>query len=116
MDNVSSRIKRFIDIAYEEALKSNGVQKIGAILVRGGKIVSRGHNSYFNGRHAEDACLSSLWKSEIQGCTLFVVRKRRNQVFGLSKPCKDCERLIRDARVKKVVFTTNENNIGILKV
>lgn len=116
MLNVSFRIKRFIDIAYEEACRSDGNQKLGAILVRGGNIVSRGHNSYLNGRHAEDACLGSVWKSEVQGCTLFVVRIRKNQDYGLSKPCKACEKLIREAKVKKVVFTTNENKLGILKV
>ncbi len=83
MEDASRKTMRFLDIAYSEALKANANHQIGAVFVKGGKIIAKGYNSYLNCRHAEVACLGKVWESERKGGTLFVVRKRKTQEGSL---------------------------------
>lgn len=108
---VTKRIKRFLEVAYQESLKVEGNHRLGAVLVRGGKIISKGRNNYCNQMHAEVSTLGRAWKSERVGCDLFVVRCRKNQRFGMSKPCPNCTAFIKDSGVKRVFFTDNDSNV-----
>lgn len=108
----SKRDMRFLEIAYSEALKAHDAQhKLGAVLVKGGSVIAKGYNSYTNLRHAEVSCLSKVWESERKGAVLYVVRTRKTQKFGMSKPCPKCENFIKNSGIKKVIYTTNDNTI-----
>jgi deoxycytidylate deaminase len=54
-----SKKKNFILAAIDEASKSPLRYQLGAVLVRGGKIYSRGYNQ---DKHAECACVSRVTK------------------------------------------------------
>jgi pyrimidine deaminase RibD-like protein len=111
----SKRINRFFAIAAKLAQKSDGNHKHGCLVIKGGAIVGKACNNYFNGQHAECAALSKQWKSEIRGATLIVVRIRKDREYGLSKPCHTCEKFIKECGIRAVYYSTNDPNNYIFK-
>ena len=110
-----------------------GNQKLAACLVKGNKIISFGvnkrkthplqvkyaRNSESIYLHAEiDVIKNSLKEisSEVlSDCTLYIARTKKNGSEGISKPCKGCMRAIETFGIKKVVYTTDEENVyGIM--
>lgn len=47
------------------------------------------------------------------GATLYIVRLKRDGCWGMAKPCKHCETLIKNKRVKKVVYSIGDNEYGV---
>ena len=91
--------------------------KIGAAIVRRGKILVVGHNSSkthpkFGSKkeymtlHAEGAVLYNAKKLGIDTKGAIMVVYRRNWLN--SKPCESCQKLIKKAGVKQVYYTNNE--------
>ena len=89
--------------------------RVGAVLVRGGSVLSTGFNRYRNdpaqvdlpgvSYHAEEAALRKA--SDPRGATLYVARVTRSGVLGMSKPCAKCERLLAQHDVHTVVWTSS---------
>ena len=113
----------FVRMATLEASMSlHGRYQIGALIVRGGKILSRGCNqtksdpmvvrlcAYAVGRkdklknklHAEMRALKGI---DAEGAAASVVRITKAFELGLSKPCAMCMRMLREAGVKKIVYS-----------
>jgi tRNA(Arg) A34 adenosine deaminase TadA len=46
---------------------------------------------------------------------MFVARKMRNGQIGLAKPCQHCQTLIRASGIKRVVYTVDDQTIGVWK-
>ncbi len=90
------------------ATRSDGNHKHGCLIVKGGAIIAKGWNLYANDRHAEFNAINKPWHSELKGATIYVVRLRKEQAYGLSRPCPKCEALIRNAGIVKVVYSTND--------
>lgn len=61
--------------------------RVGAVLVRGGKIVSRGWHRRFGGAHAEVECLR-MYKGQMKGATLYVNLEPCAH-HGKTPPCTD---------------------------
>lgn len=60
--------------------------------------------------HAESrVMLKAGW-----GSTVYVARVLRNGIPALSRPCADCERLMRARGVKKVYYTIDNDEYGCL--
>ena len=81
--------------------------QVGACLVDPkGRVVSWGWNhSGFDGfgMHAEDHCISRASRRRVEGSTIYVASKRlRNAKVVSSRPCPDCEELIRSMGIKLV--------------
>jgi deoxycytidylate deaminase len=76
----------------------------GAIALKGGSIVGKGYNH--NGVHAEHSCLSGIWPNKRKGLVVWVGRITKSGSWAESKPCEKCEELLREARVKKVIYST----------
>lgn len=122
--------KSFIKIAKKEALKSKYQYKLGCILVHGSKIVSKGHNkstkthkiAYYNHDHLEFATvhaevdtLINVSKEIARKSDLYVVRvRRKDHKFAMAKPCKMCEKIIKKMGVKRIIYTINDNEFGII--
>lgn len=86
-------------------LKGGRVQSIGINKNRcPGKWIGSGPCS----EHAEMAALRQV--NNPKGCTVFVVRQKRGTIDGmaLSRPCKNCEKALQEAGIKKVIYSTNE--------
>lgn len=102
-----------IHIAIKEALKSNCRYKHGAVIAKGGCVITKGYNKkkehprwgggHWNGVHAEaDAIRKALSLGvDLSKCVLYIARHNK----GISKPCPDCAKLIKKYNIKKVVFT-----------
>ncbi len=122
--------KKFLSIAKEEASKSSHQFMVGAVLVCGSSIISRGYNkpnkthkiAYRNHStpafatiHAEIDALVNVSKKISKKCTLYVVRLRRSdKQITLAKPCDMCMSVIKNMEVKKVFYTIAENHYGVI--
>lgn len=91
--------------------------KVGACLVRRGRILAVGNNSSkthplfgskknFMTMHAEGAVLYNAKKLGISTKGAIMIVYRRNWLN--SKPCESCQKLIEKAGIKKVYYTNNE--------
>jgi deoxycytidylate deaminase len=68
------------------------------------------------GIHAEiDACLS-LPQSQLVGADLYVCRIQKDKQFSLAKPCHVCLEILRRFQVKRVFYTINEDEYGVIKL
>ncbi len=110
-----------INHAIKQALKSRFNYKLGAVIVKGGRVLGCGHNetgrytnkwkqSWPGSLHAEEAAiLNALRKGgpvPLVGSTLYVSRVGRNGEVGIAKPCKHCQEVIKSFHIKEVVYTT----------
>lgn len=88
--------------------------RVGAVLVRGGRVVGTGYNRYRNNPsqvevgevsyHAEEVALRRA--GDARGATLYVARITRSGELGLAKPCHRCMSDIIGAGVSSVLWTT----------
>jgi len=99
----------FMKAAIEEAKKglSEGGIPIGAVLVRGGQIIGRGHNRRVQSddplMHAEIDCIKNAGRiGRYSGCTL----------YSTLMPCYLCAGAIVQFNIPKVVAGESENFAG----
>lgn len=120
---ISRTQKSFLNLAQKAAGASECVQRHGAVVVRGGSVLSIGVNKWRNdvalandmmddGRsadvsvHAEIDALSRV--SNPAGATIYVARINKSGEPRLSKPCNRCAKALREAGITKVVYTTHD--------
>lgn len=112
-------MNRFEKIVSDLAKKSRQKYKVGAVVLLKGKIISKGFNSRkshpllknvygFFSMHAE---CNALLKADVKGDTVIVFRIKKDG-FGCSKPCRRCQRFIKDNGIEKVIYT---NSVGVLE-
>lgn len=85
--------------------------RVGACVVRGGRVLGVGHNKPGStkmsksrwSRHAEVQAI--ILAGDVRGSTLFVYRALRDGSAGLARPCHDCQEVIDAAGIRKVVFS-----------
>lgn len=60
--------------------------------------------------HAEISCINSMKNLNIDfsKVKLYIYRIRRDQPFGLSRPCPSCMAAIKDLGIRDIYYTTNE--------
>lgn len=130
--NSTKRINRRLELARRTALLSTHPDhKHGAVLVKGGNIISLGcnrpdfskhaalHRAYseydIGSLHAEIAALRGLPKNITQGSIMYVVRLGKAQgKFRMSAPCAMCMSALNNAGVKRVIFSVDEARIAAL--
>ena len=113
----SGKTAKFFNLAINEALKSNCKQRHGAVIVRGGRVISTGYNKARNNPaiipinelpkgvtvHAEIDALKKVRNPS--GCDIYVVRIDRMGHFKLSKPCHICWTMLKYSGIKGVYHT-----------
>ncbi len=102
--------EKFIKIAIEEA-KKGGVFThpnpcVGAVIVKNGKIISKGYHKEFGKEHAEINAIKKLTPSQLKGSTLYLTLEPCS-TYGKTPPCTD---VIIKSGIKKVVFATIDPN------
>ncbi len=125
----SKKTLAYIHRARKEALKSDCSMSIGAIIVKGGSIVSYGYNkvrnnisvfgnnnpddNYLAGAsiHAEMSALAQL--KETQGASIYIVRVAKDGTNKLAKPCIDCAQALHEAGITKI-FVHSVNSADVL--
>lgn len=105
----SKYLCRAIDVA---SVSEHNNFKHGAVLVKGGKVLSEGSNKYtntgkmhgFGSIHAEERALKSM-KKDPRGGVMYIARVAS---YGpaMSKPCRRCQLLLKNAGIKRVVYTS----------
>jgi len=60
--------------------------------------------------HAEISCINSIKHLDINfsKVKLYIYRIRRDQPFGLSKPCPSCMAAIKDLGIRDIYYTSND--------
>lgn len=112
-------LKKFIDVAIEEAIKSNHPQhKVGCVIFDKNKIISKGRNyrqksrksitkkfiSYPNSIHAEVSAIINA-KTDLKNMSLLVIRINKKNELRLAKPCSYCLKYINYVGIKKVYYS-----------
>ena len=90
---MSRRLESLKEVAYKEALKCTGKQRHGAVVLgNGGRILAKACNNYDNNTHAEVRALKRVaHDAQDSAEELIVVRARKDQKWGMSKPCPACQ-------------------------
>ncbi len=115
MNQISEDDKKFYKIALQEAKKSlseNGIP-IGAVLVKKGKIISRGHNQRVQKNnpiaHGEIDCIEKAGRQTSYEDMI---------LYTTISPCMMCSGAIIQFKIPKIVIGENKNfkgNIEFLK-
>jgi deoxycytidylate deaminase len=118
---MSKRIKKMMQLAYSEAIKSKVPNRHGCVIARGGKVLASSYNKakthpiarhhYSQMLHAEAACIIALDEQDLRGSDMYVCRVMRTDgLFGMSRPCSSCGRIIVASGIRNVFYTDNEGN------
>ena len=114
MRPISASDLRWMRLAIAQAESATHEKwRVGAVLVRGGSVLSTGCNKYRNdpsivglngvSYHAEDVAIKRAGTSK--GATLFVARVTKSGMLGLAKPCHKCLPLLEENGVHSIVWT-----------
>jgi deoxycytidylate deaminase len=91
--------------------------KLGCIIAKKGKVVGLGFNQLkthpksphpFGSIHAEFSAILGVDPGELHGATAYVYRQYKSGQPALAKPCKYCERVLRDCGISSVVYTVSD--------
>ena len=128
---ITARQLRNFEYARRAAEMSTFRVQVGAIAVQGKKILSSGWNSEkshttqyrfdryrdfrndgtcANALHAEIACLIPLLHNpeiDWSRVEVYVYRIRKDQPFGMARPCAACMRALLNAGVRNIYYTSN---------
>lgn len=106
-----TKIQRICNIAKKQALRSSHQHKLGAVIFKHGKPISKGYNQTHRGLsrsyghwegslHAEiDALISA--RTSVKGSSILVARS----TGGIARPCAECMAAIKQAGIKWVYYT-----------
>lgn len=121
MNHLSNSQQTRLLRALKVAELSSANQRHGAVIYKGGSVLSLGVNTVpndhlstgeFTGRpntHAETQAIRACSPDvDLTNTTLYVARVNKNGIRMFSKPCKTCQEAIDLAGIKKVIYTTPE--------
>ncbi|MGC8638887.1 MAG: bifunctional diaminohydroxyphosphoribosylaminopyrimidine deaminase/5-amino-6-(5-phosphoribosylamino)uracil reductase RibD [Isosphaeraceae bacterium] len=105
--DLASRESQWMDLALAEATKGRGAVEpnpmVGAVIVRDGQIIGRGHHARFGGPHAEVMAFRQAG-SAARGATLYVTLEPCCH-HGKTPPCTDA---IKRAGLNRVVVAIRD--------
>lgn len=126
---MSSRDMRLLQRVADYSDSSDGEFKVAAFVTdKRGAVLSKGINSYskthpVQAEYAErvgqedriylHAEISALVKAKKTPYAIYIARKYKNEEFALAKPCPVCSAALKEAGVKKIVYTTSEGTATI---
>lgn len=124
---------KYFDKAHQVALISDFHKtRVGCVAVYQGQIIGLGCNcnkthptqKYYNRYrrqsdsmlpklHAEINCINQIKHLDINflKVKLYIYRIRKDQPFGLSKPCTSCMAAIKDLGIRNIYYTSNEDYV-----
>ena len=115
---ISEKDRAHLNRAIKIAYTSTERQRHGCVIVKGGRVISVGVNTFRNhplfvsdpnrnsSYHAE---INAMRGVEVKGATVYVARISRNNSPVLSAPCVYCMHAIMKSGAKRIVWTTNTN-------
>lgn len=119
--NPSTGLRLALGQAWEA---EHSLWKLGAALTRGGSLLTVGRNKTKNDPlivdhkfcsvHAEEDVLNQV--DDATGTVLYVARVTRGRKIGLARPCVRCMETAHVAGVRKVVYTVDAHQFGVIRV
>jgi dCMP deaminase len=107
---------RFFDLAKKVSKLSNHTRhQLGAVIVRGSKVVSVGINNIkthpksphpYKSLHCEMSAIL-LAKQDLTGCEIYVYREVKTGAPAMSRPCVYCMPFIQDTGITQIHYTVN---------
>ena len=115
--SLSNKDHRYLKLAMNLAMSSDCNFKHGAVIVKGGRVISTGINRFKNhpkavspehikqycSVHAEVDAIRKL--KSARGATIYVARIGKRGNRALSRPCPNCYAAIKSAGIAKIVYT-----------
>ncbi|NLH39694.1 MAG: bifunctional diaminohydroxyphosphoribosylaminopyrimidine deaminase/5-amino-6-(5-phosphoribosylamino)uracil reductase RibD [Elusimicrobia bacterium] len=102
--------KFFMSLAIKEAKKGGVLTHpnplVGAVVVKNGKILSKGYHKFFGKEHAEVNAIKKLSNNKLKDSTLYVTLEPCS-TYGKTPPCTD---LIIRSQIKRVVVGSIDPN------
>jgi deoxycytidylate deaminase len=108
-----SELKWLTSAVDECELATHKQWRVGAVLVKSGRVLSTGVNRYRNdpsmvevegvSYHAEEVALRRAGNTH--GATIYVARITRSGKIGEARPCKRCQALLLEHGVNTAVWT-----------
>ena len=120
---ITNSDSRYLNMAAEEAKKSDILYRHGCVAVSSGKVIARGHNKYRSYSkdglirenttcHAEIDVLRKCIKKNIKNkLTMYVVRLSDSDNFSNSVPCAQCAEIMKSFDVKNICYSCANGNI-----
>lgn len=116
--------------AIEEAEKSDMSYKMAAVIFKGNRLISYGHNSrgmcskihpkYRNIRdttHAEqNAIVKSKKWNKLSGTSMLVIRITKGGNLSMALPCSMCMTMIGHVKIKNVYYSNHSGEIILLPI
>lgn len=117
---LSNRQRKLLNLAVKLAETSEVQHRHGAVIVKGGRVISTGVNKWRNKQvnpqetpeynpnlsyHAEVDAISHAG-SDLNGATIYIARVNKHGHEQLSRPCVRCAKALKEAGIKKVVYTS----------
>jgi deoxycytidylate deaminase len=123
------KLDKFVNLAIDQAKLGDHKHRCGAIIFKGDRIISTGHNSILKSVrklhpkfyhwpgsiHAEVAAISHA-RRNLKGMDILVVRINRVDKLMYAKPCVNCMKYIEYVGIDKVYYSTNDGIIEELVV
>jgi len=135
----------FIEIAKVISSRSTCLRrKYGAVIVKDRVIVSTGYNGSPRGMtncidigkctrkelnipageryelceavHAEQNAIINAPPERMQGATIYIAGFEEDRSFATGKPCKLCDRMIRNAQISEVVYLDSDGKIKKIRI
>lgn len=119
-----------MDLAKNMALKSVSKFRLGAVLVKKGRVISTGYNDmnkshpimqkylgkrdFTLGLHAEVHSCIGVSASDLLGADLWVCRLHKDGSLAMARPCQVCQRFLADVGIRRVHFTDNSGQVECL--
>lgn len=126
--------EKFFEKATELASHSDLHVKMGCVVVYKGRVIADGYNQTkthplqatydleredieegtpnVHSLHAESSALFKIKDLDIKWnkVEVYISRPLKCRPYGLARPCKSCQKLIRDLGIKKIHYTTDDNS------
>jgi len=99
-------IKRCLTLAKRGKGKVSPNPLVGAVIVKNDHVISEGYHHYFGGDHAERDAIKKSDPDSLKGSTIYINLEPCSH-YGKTPPCSV---LIRDSRIKKVVYSIHDPN------
>lgn len=105
---------RYFDLAKKLSHKSEHKFKLGAVIVKGNRVMGIGYNSTkthpkaktrFKTLHAEHDALLDTGLNDVKGATAYVYRETKDGCPACAKPCPACQEIFKTAGIKKVYYS-----------
>jgi tRNA(Arg) A34 adenosine deaminase TadA len=114
---MNKKIFNYFEIAAKiaQSKSDNRSALVGAVGIRKDGAIVKSLNSPVENKRRLMHAECKLCRKLDYGATVYVARVRMDNIeFAMARPCFDCRKIMRTKKVKKVYYTINNQQYGIL--